>query len=233
MAEEVAKRGSRFIQIRLFKLDCYSINSSPPCGVEGSVIGNHQMAGYRWCYTFYLQLALEEVLIVSCGAVLPPHENTTAKTCPAWTSLMSKALLDVREQERHLKKRSHEKALKTQCEWMTVSEQLPEFLPATYRLYPGNILRKYNAVWVQTVGGEQGLAKAEGEEPGDCCKVTKHITLCSPTLDSPLHLLVNNQHCPLPKAVYPCWVAGEEAARLETSASVFMLLTHRKDIWMS
>lgn len=95
MAEEVAKRGSRFIQIRLFKRDCYSINSSPPCGVEGSVIGNHQMAGYRWCYTFYLQLALEEVLIVSCGAVLPPHENTAAKTCPARTSVISKALLDV------------------------------------------------------------------------------------------------------------------------------------------
>lgn len=99
MAEEVAKRGSRFIQIRLFKLDCYSINSSPPCGVEGSVIGNHQMAGYRWCYTFYLQLALEEVLIVSCGAVLPPHENTTTKTCPPGTSLTRKALLDVRVQE--------------------------------------------------------------------------------------------------------------------------------------
>ena len=82
MAEEVAKRGSSFIQIRLFKRDCYSINSSPHCGVEGSVIGNHQMAGYRWCYTFYLQLALEEVLIVSGGAVLPQHKNATTKTCP-------------------------------------------------------------------------------------------------------------------------------------------------------
>lgn len=134
MSEEVAKRGSRFIQIRLFKVDCYSINSSPPCGVEGSVIGNHQMAGYRWCYTFYLQLALEEVLIVSCGAVLLPHENTTAKTCPAWTPLMSKALLDVRVWERLLESAPMRRHWKPNgSEWLRVSGSLNFYLlPAGY-----------------------------------------------------------------------------------------------------
>lgn len=119
MAEEVAKRGPHFIQIRLFKLDCYSINSSPPCGVEGSVIGNHQMAGYRWCYTFYLQLALEEVLIVSCGAVLPPQKNTAAKTCPVLPCLNlsdEQSVFRYKSTRKTSQKSSHERALESQCE---------------------------------------------------------------------------------------------------------------------
>lgn len=144
MAEEVAKRGSRFIQIRLFKLDCYSINSSPPCGVEGSVIGNHQMAGYRWCYTFYLQLALEEVLIVSCGAVLPPHKNTTAKTCPAWTSLTSKALLDVSVWKDFSKVFPWENWKPNVSEWLWVRSSLNFYLLPTGYIQ----LRKWNAAWI-------------------------------------------------------------------------------------
>lgn len=199
MAEEVAKRGSSFIQIRLFKRDCYSINSSPPCGVEGSVIGNHQMAGYRWCYTFYLQLALEEVLIVSGGAVLPQHKNATTKTCPVWTSPKSKALLDMRVWERHVKSTPMGKQCRPNVGGWSMREQLPDFVPVKEMNY---YLSLHNGKW--------GKAMQKHKETKVAMFVRwqsiSDFALLIPVL--PLHLYLHGHCCPLVKPVFHCGVVG-------------------------
>lgn len=223
MAEEVAKMGSRFIQIRLFKLDCYSINSSPPCGVEGSVIGNHQMAGYRWCYTFYLQLALEEVLIVSCGAVLLPHENTIAKTLPE----------PIRQAKHFWMWGCFEKDFSKGLPWESTENPVrvddpPVSSSLNFYLLPAGYILCYagpgHGRWGRAIQKQKEKNTATLARWQSISALLSHPILLPPPLC--------NRCCPLRKSVNLCCAIGEEAGRLHKSRGMLTLVTYRMDIWI-
>lgn len=143
---------------------------------------------------------------------------------------MRKVLLDIRVQERLLRRALTREHRNPNASRRHASERLPEFLPATCRLYPTKEIKYYlgqdhgrwgRAMHKQKEKSIAALARWQSVSGFALPPQSSHSTSC-----------LSHRCCHLAEAVYLCCVVGKEAGGLGTYVWSHCCLTGRTFEWV-